>query len=327
MDHQDPELEQLRAGVRCAVLLERNRFRLDRMESTRRSQKWRRSKGESLIVNHDGRGWWDPHRPAGDALGKGDVFTLAQRFNPELTFGQVRKLLHGLLGVPSSEPIHQPDRPSDNAPAVPVAERWQRRRRLRPGSSTWAYLTRQRGLPPSVLHRADRHDAVREGPKASAWFAHRDQAGAITGIDMRGPDWRGFSAESDKTLFRLPGGEGALTRLAVCEAPIDALSWAALETLRGDTLYAATTGGMGPRTLACLIALLADLAGRPGGVLAIGTDDDRQGERYAKQLAELAAAADVASERVMPPGGHTDWNDALMHTRAARPCPGRDSGG
>jgi hypothetical protein len=65
-------------------------------------------------------------------------------------------------------------------------------------------------------------DAIREGPRGSAWFAHRDGAGLLTGIEMRGPDWRNFSAGGEKTLFRLPGGSGRLARLAVCEAAIDA---------------------------------------------------------------------------------------------------------
>ena len=72
-------------------------------------------------------------------------------------------------------------------------------------------------------------DAVREGPRGSAWFAHRDGAGRLTGIEMRGSDYRNFSAGGDKTLFRLPGGPGRLTRVAVCEAAIDALSLAAIE--------------------------------------------------------------------------------------------------
>ena len=48
-------------------------------------------------------------------------------------------------------------------------------------------------------------DAIREGPCGSAWFAHRDGAGLLTGIEMRGADYRNFSAGGDKTLFRLPG--------------------------------------------------------------------------------------------------------------------------
>ena len=35
---------------------------------------------------------------------------------------------------------------------------------------------------------ADLFDVVREEQHGSAWFTHRDHAGVLTGIDMRGPD-------------------------------------------------------------------------------------------------------------------------------------------
>jgi hypothetical protein len=49
----------------------RNPIRADRKESTKFSLKYRRGKGEILIVSHAGRGWWDPMSDA-----KGDVFKL-----------------------------------------------------------------------------------------------------------------------------------------------------------------------------------------------------------------------------------------------------------
>ena len=103
-----------------------------------------------------------------------------------------------------------------------------------------------------------------EGPHGSAWFAHRDAAGCLTGIEMRGPDYHNFSAGGGKTLFRLPGGSGPLSRVAVCEAAIDALSLAAIEQCRPDTLYAATAGGMGPETVDRAPTALAASRGRPG---------------------------------------------------------------
>jgi len=312
MNGQDTELEQLRAGVSCAVLLERGGYQIDKGESTAKCQKWRRASGEIVIVNHDGRGWWDPQRPGTDRGGKGDVFTLAQHLDPALNFGHVRKLLRGMVGLAPSYPMLERRQEARDKPAVPVADLWSRRSRLRRGSATWGYLTGERALPAAVLAAADLFDAVREGPHASAWFAHRDGTGVLTGIDMRGPDWRGFSKASDKSLFRLPGGTGLLTRLAVCEAPIDALSLAALEGLRADTLYISTTGGMGPLTLACLDALLQDLAAHPEGVLAAATDADVAGERYAAHLMAMAEAAGVRSERLVPPGGQNDWNDAVQ---------------
>jgi len=311
MSGQDTELEQLRAGVSCAVLLERSGYQIDKGESTRKCQKWRRGSGEIVIVNHDGRGWWDPQRLATERASKGDVFTLAQHLDPRLTFGHVRKLLRGMVGMAPSFPTLERQQEARDTPSVPVADLWARRSRLRRGSATWGYLTGERALLAAVLAAADLFDAVREGPYGSAWFAHHGGDGVLTGIDMRGPDWRGFSKQSDKSLFRLPGGTGVLTRLAVCEAPIDALSLAALEGLRADTLYVATGGGMGPLTLACLDALLQGLAAHPEGVLAAATDADAAGKRYAGHLMAMAEAAGVRSERIVPPGGQNDWNDAV----------------
>ena len=184
-------------------------------------------------------------------------------------------------------------------------------------------------LPLPVLLAAARVDAVREGPYGSAWFAHRNAAGQIAGIEMRGPDYRGFSADGTKTLFALPSRPPSsttpITRLVVCEAPIDAMSLAGIERLRADTLYAATAGGMGPRTTALLRTLLRGLAARPEAVLVAAMDADAAGERYAAKLVELALEAGVRSSRIKPPGGCKDWNEVVVarHRAAfARPHPG-----
>ena len=138
MSGQDVELDQLRAGVSCAVLLERLQpgWLLDEEESTAKCLKYRRSAGEVLIINHGGRGWWDP---MGEA--RGDVFSLAQHLDPGLNFGQVRKLLRGMVGMRPSGPVPERKRKPRDAPAIPVAQRWEQRKRLSRGSATWGYLT------------------------------------------------------------------------------------------------------------------------------------------------------------------------------------------
>jgi hypothetical protein len=42
-------------------------------------------------------------------------------------------------------------------------------------------------------------------------------------VEIRGPDFKGSLKGGTKTLFRFPGGTQPLTRLALTEAPIDAL--------------------------------------------------------------------------------------------------------
>ena len=92
----DPEIEDLRDKVHCAVVLERTPppWKLDRKESTKLSLKYRRGKGEILIVSHGGKGWWDPTSDA-----KGDVFSLVQRLEPGINFGHVRKRLREFAGL------------------------------------------------------------------------------------------------------------------------------------------------------------------------------------------------------------------------------------
>ena len=57
----DAELDLFRQTVNCAAVLERmgEGWKLDAGESTKRALKYRRGKGEILIVNHDSHGWWD----------------------------------------------------------------------------------------------------------------------------------------------------------------------------------------------------------------------------------------------------------------------------
>ena len=137
----DAELDLLRGGVSCAAVLEQLAgWRLDARESTRRALKYRRGKGEIIIVNHDGRGWWDPTSDA-----RGDVFHLVRHLRPGVTFGQVCQVLHRFVGVVPAYPAVSRERRS-RARSSP-AERWGGRPVIRPGDPagyTWRSSERSR---------------------------------------------------------------------------------------------------------------------------------------------------------------------------------------
>ena len=228
MTGHDPELEELRDKVHCAVVLERTPppWKLDRKESTKLSLKYRRGKGEILIVSHGGRGWWDPTSDA-----KGDVFGLVQRLEPGLTFGHVRKRLREFAGLsPRFPPVDRAG--GRNNPERPVAERWAERKAVWPNSPTWRYLARKRWLPAAIIEAASAAGVLREGPVGSAWFAHLDDRGVVAHVDVRGPTYKGSLTGGAKSLFRLPPKGPPLPRLVLAEAAIDALSVAAIESLR-----------------------------------------------------------------------------------------------
>jgi hypothetical protein len=317
MTTYDPEIERLRAEVSCATLLERlpPPWLLDRAASTKNCLKYRRGAGEVLIVNHAGRGWWDPQSDA-----KGDVFDLVQHFDPGLNFGQVRKLLRPFIGLSPNYPEATRRRHRDSR-ELPPAERWALRPRLRPASPGWRYLMQERRLPENILEAAAAADALREGAYGSPWFAHRDEAGGVTHVEIRAPSYRGSLAGGAKTLFRFPGGDPPFNRLVVTEAPIDALSIAAIEQPRPHTLYAATGGGMGRATIEAIESILARMAGAHDAVFCSAADANPAGERYAARHEKLAAKAGVAFARLRPPIENGDWNDILQQQAKQRNTP------
>ena len=166
-----------------------------------------------------------------------------------------------------------------------------------------------RCLPVEILTAATAQDAVREGYYGSAWFAHRAD-GTVSHVEVRGPDYKGSLAGGHKTLFLFGQAGEDLRRVAIAEAPIDALSLAALEGSHRDTLYVATGGGMGPGTLEALQAMLAQLAAIPDALIVSAADANMAGDRYAERHAELAADAGVRFGRLRPPEG-LDFNDVL----------------
>jgi hypothetical protein len=281
-------------------------WKLDARESSRGALKYRRGAGEIIIVNHEGRGWWDATGSA-----KGDVFSLVRHLDPSLNFRQVRQVLRRLVGMAPTDAACLREWATATTDRTP-AERWAKRPLLRRGDVAWSYLAGARAIPVAVLAAAARQDCVRPGAFDSAWFAHRGQ-GEVSHVEIRSKTFKGSLRGGRKTLFRFGETEMACKRLAVLEAPIDALSLAAIEQVRADTLYVATGGGMGPGTVDALQTVLAHLRATRG-VLVSATDANAAGDRYAARHAELAAAAKVAFERLRPPEG-TDWNDVLVQRR------------
>jgi hypothetical protein len=289
------ELGELRGRVSCVAVLEQAGFEVDARESTRRAVKYRRG-DDIIIVIHDGEGWFDPLSPA-----KGDVFKLVEYIH-HASFPEALACVAGLIGFEPTT-LSWTRRAKDREPATSVLERWQKRRLLWRGSATWHFLRDARKLPDSVLRAATQQGRLREGPYGSMWAAHVDDHGDVTGWEEHGLEWRGFSTGGAKILFRF--GPIHASRLCVTEAAIDAMSLAALERGRTDSLYLSTGGGW---SLATDVAIRA-LAARPGVLLIAATDNDSQGERYADRLQAAASEADCGYERLR--SNEVDWNAEL----------------
>lgn len=308
----DPELDHFRETVDCRTVLGRAGWQVDQAESTEGAVKFRRGEGEILIVTHHGRGWFDPlSKGSGLNEERGDVIALDQRLNGG-SLGHVRKRLRLLSGVaprlilmsrPSSNQVNVP------SPSAEPALRWRAAEPPRPGSAGWRYLGEERGIPDEMIQAAVQANVLREGIYGTVWGAHRTENGDITGWEMRGPQFKGFSKGGDKALFTL--GDRDADRIVVTEAMIDALSIATLERWHrresgsGPVLWISTGGGFGPNTERTLGALL-----RPHVNLVAATDRGTGGDRLAERLERLAQAAGATFSRLLPSAA-ADWNDEL----------------
>lgn len=288
------EIEELRQKVGCAALLEKDGWKVDVKESTRRAIKYRRD-SNIIIVIHEGRGWFDPLSPA-----KGDVFSLAEHLG-SAGFSDAYERVAEAVGFVPGTPVWR--RPARSKALGSIAERWRHRIKPRPGSRTWRYLTDERGLPADIVKQAVASDHLREGPKGSMWAAHSDSAGALTGWEERGPAWRGFASDGAKELFRF--GPARSERICITEAAIDAMSLAAIEIHRSDTLYVSTGGGWSPAT----DEAIRSLAKRANAWLVAATDNNRQGDVYADRVRAIAAEVSAQYTRSRPCAG--DWNEDL----------------
>ncbi|NHN93547.1 DUF3991 and TOPRIM domain-containing protein [Acetobacter sicerae] len=313
------ELVRFREDIRCDVVLEKAGYRLDKTESSRNNQKYRRGKGESIVVNHGGRGWWSPHHNATDRHGKGSVIDLVRFLNPGMSLGQARQELRGLLGVAATGATFQ-RAPREDRPRHDPSFMWNRHAVVTRGSAAWTYLTLTRALPEGLLAHVARQGVLREGVNGTAWFAHHDNDGTLTGMEMRGPEYRGFSSGGGgKRLFRFRADEGKrpVRRLVICESAIDALSFAALDhtVFRQGTLYVSTAGGPGPDAWAELKALMASLPQAQGRVIA-AVDADAQGDRYAENYIAMGEELGLLAMRLSPDAEFNDWNRVLQDKRA-----------
>lgn len=290
------DIEDLRGRVACGAVLESGGFSVDLKESTRKAVKYRR--GDDIIIAiHDGKGWFDPLSDA-----KGDVYSLVQYLDG-CDFLEALVQVASLVGFEPSKPQWQ-RQSRESEPDQSIPDRWTVRRKPWRGSATWRYLRDARHIPEQVIRAAIAQNLLREGPRGSMWAAHQNDDGVVTGWEERGPEWRGFASGGSKLLFRL--GVADALRICVIEAAIDAMSLAAIEQVRRDTLYVSTGGGWSASTEAALRVLAA----RQDVRLVAATDANPQGEVFASRLREIAGDVSCDFERLKPAAD--DWNAMLQ---------------
>jgi len=164
------------------------------------------------------------------------------------------------------------------------------------------YLTRERGLPVTLLEPLIQSGTIYADARANAVFLLRAETKLPVGAELRGTwgrCWRGLAPGSRKDLGFFGLLNPAPGAVILCESAIDALSCRALH----PELGCVSTAGARPNPR-WLVSLLKE-----GRRIYCGFDSDPAGEQMARNMIALHP-----SIRRLRPAAH-DWNDQLKALR------------
>lgn len=176
-----------------------------------------------------------------------------------------------------------------------------------------AYLRYERGIPYKVINYAMENKILYQDKKyGNCCFVGYDNKGIPKYCTKRGTNssqqFRGEVAGSDKSFsFKIMGSDTQGAKLYIFEAPIDAISHAALNEIVGRDWKKETRLAMGGCCMAPIEQHLKDYPNRYSEIL-ICTDNDEAGMKMARTIEEKYGGEYKVSRRC---SYAKDWNEDL----------------
>jgi hypothetical protein len=306
----DAELDRFKRDIHLVqYALERFGYARDPRESSRHSHVLRHAGTDDKIVVRHSDGHWT-YFSVRDGRDNGTIVDFLQRRGVR-SLGEVRQQLRDWLGV--ARPPFEPER---IRPAALEAAR-----SATPAQAFAAARSAENN--PYLFARGIRTETLREPRFAGTWridargntlFPHRDDAGDLTGYEIKNRGFTGFAPGGTKTSWR-SNASPSDRALVVTESAIDAMSHFQLHRDRAASArYVSIGGEPSPRQLEHLDRLIAML---PKGALVVAAvDADIAGTKLAHQLEGLAAKHLHVRFREHRPdlAVGKDWNAVLQRT-------------
>jgi hypothetical protein len=280
----------------------------DRRESSRACHVLRHEPtDDKIVVRRDADGHWT-YFSVRDGRDSGTVIDFVQ-LRGGRGLREVREELRRYLGTarPEADMCGPSPRvaPRSGLPDPRPAEVFAR---ASPGESC-LYLN-TRGLRPETLSHPRFVGTWRIGPRQNVLFAHTDDAGAVTGFEVKNDGFTGFAAGGRKTAWQSRGKPDDRA-LVITESAIDSLSHHQLHPEeRPHTRYLSTAGHPSRSQIEVLDRIFAYLPAATAVVAAV--DSDVAGQALAIRLEDIARCHRHLSFRRDAPSGAKDWNDVLQ---------------
>lgn len=162
---------------------------------------------------------------------------------------------------------------------------------------------------------------VRSDCYGNACFPYFD-FGGIAGIEKRNSNFKSYTKGGRKGLWRSTLMEGDV-RAVICEAPIDALSYARVRVDQSDRTRYFATGGQISRFQWHLIDGLVQKYLSQGIEIVLAFDNDSAGKIYVQQFSSRYSKMEITLD--LPPRQGEDWNDVLQRELSKPINTGRNS--
>ena len=238
-------------------------------------------------------------------------------------------------GARGASPLPRKAPPALRSAAAPLRaaarEPRARRRRRRGGvcsglrADNSPYLN-ARGIRPETLRDSRFAETWRLGPRQNVLFVHTDDAGVVTGFEVKNHGFTGFATGGRKTAWQSAARPDDRA-LVITESAIDALSHHQLHPeQRSGTRYLSTAGQPSASQMELLDRVLARLP--PACTVVAAVDADVAGHALASRIEALVRGHGQLAFRRDAPVGGKDWNEVLQRVERdfIRLLPGRARG-
>jgi Toprim-like/Protein of unknown function (DUF3991) len=301
----DDELHRFKTDIHLVqYAIDRYGYRRVRRESSRASQVLRHpATDDKIIVRRDTDRHWT-YFSVRDDRDNGTIIDYVQGRARFGSLGRVREELRGWLGLARPEPEWLPPRAPGRDPRL-ITERFARAR----VSQTCCYL-RGRGIHTETLSDPRFAGTWRLDARGNALFAHRDDTGDLTGFEIKGRSFTGFSPGGTKSAWQSRALETDRF-LVITESPIDALSYHQLHPEHASvSRYLSTAGAPSPGQMAMFGRMFGKVP--DGTTIVAAVDSDNAGTKLAKRFAELAQEHAHVRFHRHSPATDKNWNDVLQ---------------
>jgi len=276
-------------------------------KSTQNSPSLKNAKGDHIVIKVQADGAYTFFSPTSDK--KGSIYDFVM-WQDNCDFQAAAEKIRYLLG----RQLEHSFKAETPAPEHKVFDR-EAVKKLK--VMTYSKYLESRGIHDTLLQHGRFKGSILIDEHNNAVFPHcRD--GEIVGYCKKNYKFSGFSEGGEKLLWKSTQYPED-TRLVVCEAAIDALSYATMLAENPKhkerffhTRFISIDGGMSP---AAEKALRDEISSMPEkAVIEAAFDNDKQGEKYTAKLQEICEGCN-RQMMVARPKQKKDWNEVLQSYR------------